>query len=336
MRILLPDPRRTRKGKPKARAARLVPLAGALVAVGVAGYLWPAATPQDLYGSVDPQVAGSLSQFRSDHDVRRLDVGGTIWTYYAVGAGPETLVFLHGTEDGGDAWWQQINALDDRTRIISINFPAFESVEEAVVGARAVIDDQNVDHVHVIGSGLGGLVAHELAAGSPDRVRSVVLVNPFVPSPELRQWASSRRRSVAVLPQWMRRRSELKRIEQTLYPASGGSALVRDYLTERALHVERTVRLSWLRALDVDRSLSGPLRQPTLLITTSNDPIGGSPEGGRGEAFAGARVSDLGDAGHVPHLNRPAQLTRLLEGFLELPEPVPSAEDETDTAPEGS
>lgn len=54
------------------------------------------------------------------------------------------------------------------------------TVAELAADVLAVLDTESLSHVHVVGCGLGGTTALELALRSPDRVLSVTLIDPSV------------------------------------------------------------------------------------------------------------------------------------------------------------
>ena len=328
MKIIVSDkPSRTKRRRPRQRVLRLLPLAAGLAALGVGVFLWPSGAPPELYSGVDREVVESLFEFRADHTPQRLDVGGTIWSYLSLGEGPETVVFLHGFGGSGDIWWQQLNALSDRARVIAITFPSIRTLDEAAAGVRGVLEDQDLASAHIVGSSMGGLVAQFFAASDPDRVNSLVLANTFLPGEWIRQEVRSQSRGLSLLPTWMVRRGSVRNAERELYPASGGSAVVRDYLTEQIYATSRSTLMGRLDMLqqdftppDVDQ-----LGIPTLVLVSANDPV--IPESQRSalaQAYPTARVVDLGDVGHFPYLNRPAQYVRALTDFFQFNAPAPA------------
>jgi pimeloyl-ACP methyl ester carboxylesterase len=101
------------------------------------------------------------------------------------GAGPPdapAIVFIHGTRLSPAAWAPQLDALADEFRTVAIDLPghgsrvaeAFTLADAADVVADA-IDALPARRAVVVGLSLGGYVAMDLAARSPDRVRGLVL-----------------------------------------------------------------------------------------------------------------------------------------------------------------
>jgi pimeloyl-ACP methyl ester carboxylesterase len=98
-------------------------------------------------------------------------------------AGAPTLVFVHGTRLTRAAWGPQVAGLADTYQTIAVDLPGHGTLAD-----RAFTLDAAADHIAdaidvaatdrravVVGLSLGGYVAMELAARSPERVRGLVL-----------------------------------------------------------------------------------------------------------------------------------------------------------------
>ena len=95
-----------------------------VVILGVYFYPTPRKSFDELYAKVDADTVASLRDFRRAHPVRTLNLHGVKWDYLSLGEGPETILFLHGMTGAYDIWWQQMEALQDRYRVISVTYPA--------------------------------------------------------------------------------------------------------------------------------------------------------------------------------------------------------------------
>lgn len=101
------------------------------------------------------------------------------------GGSGEPLLFLHGA--GGLRGWDPFLAdLARRYTVYAPSHPGFESssglehiddVVDLVVYYNDLLDAMNIDSMHVVGHSMGGMIAAELAALSPHRVRRLVLAN---------------------------------------------------------------------------------------------------------------------------------------------------------------
>ena len=95
------------------------------------------------------------------------------------------VVFLHGAGMDHTVWQLQSRYVAHHGyRSIAVNFPGHDrsegpplsSVQDMAAWAAELIDTLNVAPAHVVGHSMGALVALELAASSPDSVRSLVLL----------------------------------------------------------------------------------------------------------------------------------------------------------------
>jgi pimeloyl-ACP methyl ester carboxylesterase len=103
---------------------------------------------------------------------------------YEVAGPPDALaiVLVHGTRLSRASWRPQIDDLSDEFRVIAIDLPGHGSLavepftmDGAVGRLTAVIDEAAGGRAVVVGLSLGGYVAMDLAARSPDRVAGLVL-----------------------------------------------------------------------------------------------------------------------------------------------------------------
>lgn len=107
--------------------------------------------------------------------------GGVTYAQRGQGA---PLVFLHGI--GGDAacWQPQLEAFSEGYRALAWNMPGYggsDSLPEMTFAGLAeallrLLDRLDIEHAHLVGHSMGGMVAQEFAATWPGRLRSLVLV----------------------------------------------------------------------------------------------------------------------------------------------------------------
>jgi pimeloyl-ACP methyl ester carboxylesterase len=93
---------------------------------------------------------------------------GKTWAYLSVGVGSETILLLHGMAGAYDIWWQVIEALRDRFKIISVTYPPVDSIEGLRRGILAILEKEAVSTCHVVGSSLGGDVTQYLVHKNPE------------------------------------------------------------------------------------------------------------------------------------------------------------------------
>ncbi len=109
------------------------------------------------------------------------------WKTRVLSAGEgDPVVFLHGS--GGLVWDPWLEALSDRYRVVAPEHPGsggsqgveyLEDVVDLVLYYAELLDALGLQRVPVIGHSFGGMVAAEVAAINPERVRKLVLLAPM-------------------------------------------------------------------------------------------------------------------------------------------------------------
>jgi pyruvate dehydrogenase E2 component (dihydrolipoamide acetyltransferase) len=235
-------------------------------------------------------------------------------------AGGETVVLIHGFASDLNSWLFTFEPVRQAGRIIAIDLPGHggsskapgDASLEALAGA--VIDaltSLGVETAHLVGHSLGAAVATAVALQSPGLVRSLVLIAP----PALVGGAPSSEFLDGIV--------EGQRARDLRAPLA---MLVRDPdlvskdMIEGVLRAKRVDGAEeWLRALR-DRMLesqdladlkarAGSI-PAALVIGGSHDQIVGSVEGGA--VPPGWRVETILETGHMPHLERSAEVNRLI------------------------
>lgn len=110
-------------------------------------------------------------------------VNGRRLSYADVGVGQDAVLLLHGLA-GSWRWWEgAIAPLSESRRVIAVDLPGFGDSEKGVTqdvgsvvrGLESLCDQLELGVVDVVGHSLGTLLACELAAQTPDRVRRLTL-----------------------------------------------------------------------------------------------------------------------------------------------------------------
>lgn len=292
----------------------------ALLALAVtAGYFWPAPrlSFEVIYQDVDPAQAASLQTYRQAQPERMLQVEGLTWIYRVVGTGPTTVVLLHGMTGADDIWWQQIEALATRARVVSVTYPAAQSLGELEAGLLAVLEQEGVEQYSVVGTSLGGYFAQYLIARQPESVTRAVLANTFPPNELIAEKNLSIGTALPFLPEWFVLSTLRDSFANGIYPTSGNDALTLAFLNEIAYR-----RVSKTQVLGRYRCVVEPFAAPSpdiplLIIESANDPL---VEAALREqlksTYPDAVVHTFADAGHFPYLNHADEYTSLLIDFL--------------------
>jgi 3-oxoadipate enol-lactonase len=109
--------------------------------------------------------------------------------YLDAGAGPRTIVFLHGVGTDADSWAMQIAFFARRYRTVAWNLPGYGGTPalpapldfgDIADTLKALVDRLRLSPVDLVGHSFGGMVALEFAARYPDLLRTLTL---FATSP---------------------------------------------------------------------------------------------------------------------------------------------------------
>ncbi len=240
--------------------------------------------------------------------------------------GAPTLLFVHGTRLTRAAWGPQVAGLSDRYRTIAVDLPGHGTragqpftLDAAVDHLATTIDAAATDRrAVVVGLSLGGYVAIELAARSPERVRGLVLagataeptgpkVLPYLALARVMSSVDSAR--LDVLNRWFFRRR---------FPAAVADPIVAGGFWSAG-------GATALRAVAGHRFL--PLLEaypgPTLIINGALDlPFRLSASSFARSAHGAHRVRIAG-ATHLSNLDRPAAFNEAIRRFEASLEVVP-------------
>jgi pimeloyl-ACP methyl ester carboxylesterase len=116
------------------------------------------------------------NRFSVEHPEQRITLNDRDWGFLDVGQGP-VLILIPGTLGRGDIFWQQIDALKGRLRIIAPSYPATGGVAEWCEDIIALMDHLNVDTASILGSSLGGYLAQFVAGKYPHRMDRLIAAN---------------------------------------------------------------------------------------------------------------------------------------------------------------
>lgn len=122
------------------------------------------------------------------------DVGGRALAYATSGGGAEEIVLVHGYGGDKNSWLFVQEPLAARHTVYALDLPGHgESSKEVGDGSLAslaavvmdFLDALGIERAHLVGHSLGGAVITAVAAGVPDRVRSLRLIAPAGYGPDV-------------------------------------------------------------------------------------------------------------------------------------------------------
>lgn len=250
--------------------------------------------------------------------------------YERHGSGP-AIMFSHGAGSNAATWWQQLPVFAATYTCITIDQRCFGrshapldefDLNHFVADALAVLDQEGIDRVALVGQSLGGMVGLRLALDHPSRVAAFVACDTSlaIDHPELIKRMTARLTTASAL---------------TVEQKSLGAWFLTHHPDRAALYAQINhfnpsahayPTADWRQAMS---TLMAPehllpmarltaLRCPTLLIVGSEDPL--VPVAVMEEARALIPDSELfviEDAGHSAYFEKPDQFNQKLLGFLQ-------------------
>ena len=257
-----------------------------------------------------------------------------------LGEGP-AILFVHGLSGCWANWLEQMAVFASSHRVLAVDLPGFghspgHAGDSSMPGyARLLaelLSELRIDTATVVGNSMGGLIAAELAASSPERVGHLVLVSPAGLSTYANRLTSHG------LPL-------VRRLERMLALGASWAAANSDAITRRPRMRELALkgvvahpgRLSaalaaeqvrgagtdgFLSALEsvVEYDLRGRLPLiacPTLIVWGEKDRLIPVRDAQLfAELIPGSRKVLYPDTGHVSMLERPEEFNALLADFL--------------------
>jgi pimeloyl-ACP methyl ester carboxylesterase len=130
---------------------------------------------------------GELKERYTYPESRFMEVMGMDVHYRITGAGPETVVLLHGTSSSLHTWEGWTELLNPHFRVVSLDLPAFGltgpfpdgdySPENYLLFLEKVFEKLGLDSFHLAGNSFGGYLAWRYAVYNPHHVNRLVLLN---------------------------------------------------------------------------------------------------------------------------------------------------------------
>jgi pimeloyl-ACP methyl ester carboxylesterase len=185
---------------------------------------------------------------------------------------------------------------------------------DLVVYHGELFDRLGLDMAPMVGHSFGGMLACEIAAAMPGRATKLVLIDP------LGLW-----RDDLPVKNWMILPEDQRR--GALFADPAGAAAERFFAlpADPAARVEAQAAFIWSQACTgkfvPDKGLKKRIHRiavPTLIIWGSADRVIAPAYAHEfAQRIAGARVELIDHAGHLPHLEQPEEVARLVRDFLD-------------------
>ena len=235
---------------------------------------------------------------------RRIQIDSVPIAYEVAGVGP-SVVLVHGLSGSGRWWARNVGHLSQRFRVHVVDLLGFGGsrgrpfvLAEAAAYLGAWMDRLNLPRARVVGHSMGGFIAADLAAGFPDRVERLVLVD------------------AAALPfdaSHLRRPGGLARVARRL-PLSFLPILATDALRAGPVTIARATR-ELLRS-DLRPRLA-TIAAPTLVVWGEHDTLVPCEVGEQlARVLPDGRLVVIPRAGHNPMWDQPDEFNRVVTDFL--------------------
>ncbi|MER5770588.1 alpha/beta fold hydrolase [Streptomyces sp. NPDC001985] len=258
-------------------------------------------------------------------------------THDLAGSGP-VAVLLHSTVCDRRMWDPQLPALTEAgLRVVRPDFRGYGETPAATApytdagDVLALLNTLGIERAALVGSSYGGRVALEIAAREPDRVTALALLCPGLPdqgeSPRLAAFDEA---ETALFEAGDLERAAALNAETWLGPEAGEAT--REAVRRMQLHafrVQSAAAEEYGGDTDFDVSALTAVRAPALVLSGAHDlPDFRATAARLPRLLPRARHRELPWAGHLPGLERPAEINGALTEFLtEHARPCMSARD---------
>jgi len=255
--------------------------------------------------------------------VETADVGGRKVSYVGAGEDGDVVLLVHGYGGDRNSWLFLQEPLAARHRVYALDLPGHgtstKDVGDGSVGILAdailgVLDAIGAERAHLVGHSLGGAAAAAATARDPRRISSLTLIAPAGFGPEINAGylrgfagAQARRELKPLIGQLFADESLVTRklIEDLLaYKRLDGAsaalhALLGTLLDGDTQRVDSTATVA---------AIAGAV--PVTVVWGTADRILPAAQAG---SVAGAVRYLLDGAGHMPHMERPAEVQAAIE-----------------------
>jgi pimeloyl-ACP methyl ester carboxylesterase len=247
--------------------------------------------------------------------------------YYTERGAGEPLLLIHGLGSSGRDWAAQADHLGDHYRVLRVDLRGHGrsergngpySIAQFARDVAVFLRKRDAAPAHVIGLSMGGMVAFELAAGAPQILRSLVVVNS-VADMRLHTWHdvwfyTSRRAAVQLLG--MRRVGQL--LAGQLFVKPSQEALREKFVRRWA----RNDKQAYLWSVDAIMrwGVTDRLKDidvPALLVSSDEDYTPVSAKERIAAQLPDGELAVVEDARHALPVEKPAVFNELVGDFVE-------------------
>jgi 3-oxoadipate enol-lactonase len=248
--------------------------------------------------------------------------------YEEVGCGP-AIVLIHGYPFNRSSWADQVTALADRYRVLTLDLRGHGETETSsgtstmklmAQDISALMDDLRIDRAVMGGLSMGGYVALAFYQLFPHRVEKLLLADTRAQA-DTNEGKATRAEQVeqilaegmagivnAMLPKLLSPETVSKRPE------------IVKRLREMMMHTNPEGAAAALRGMAEREDQTGRLSQirvPTLIVVGKEDPITPVADSEKmHDGIVGSQLVVIENASHVSNIEQPEQFNRALQEFL--------------------
>jgi pimeloyl-ACP methyl ester carboxylesterase len=237
------------------------------------------------------------------------------------------LLLIQGLGYGRWSWEPVVPALAERYRVLWFDNRGIGDSDKPegpytakimASDALQVLDEAGVEHAHVLGASLGGMVAQEVAAGSPERVDKLVLccTTPggaaTVPMPDVTVKLFAEAQSLAA-------EVALRRFVENALAAEASAELIQTLFDLRVANPPDPAGWQAQAAAGLGfAGIDGAIAAPTLIVTGTEDNVV-DPRNSDvlAERIPGAEVRRIEHSGHLFFWEQPDAFVRIVSEFLQ-------------------
>ena len=271
---------------------------------------------KEIYPKKD-DILSSLMDFRKI-PLKNIQKDDVEWKYLRTGNGKKTILFLHGMSGTYDIWWQEINHFRNDYRIISLTYPAVNSLKKMGKAVIEILDKEKVKETIVVGSSLGGYFTQYLVSTYPKRIEKAVFGNTFPVNDLIKNENKSKEWLFRTAPEWLVMSVMRKGLHKDILPAANNSkvleALMIEQFSGRMSKAQFIARYECV--IDKFNKKETP-GIPKLIIESDNDPLVKPPlQKKLFDEYPEAKVVTFHHAGHFPYVNEPDKYNEALDVFF--------------------
>jgi pimeloyl-ACP methyl ester carboxylesterase len=184
---------------------------------------------------------------------------------------------------------------------------------------KALLDAMKIERAHLIGHSMGGQVALMLAIDEPERVRSLTTLGAgacraVTTDKERQMWMQAAEYyETAPPPKLLRGLCAMSHISEA---ARHKPPLAQLFARARGAELAAVIRGAFLNVANNDIACTG-VKPPALVIAGVEDADWYAYAERLSRMIPGCRWAAIPDAGHLPHLEQPEAVTKLIGEFLE-------------------